>query len=140
MGTVSVANSRVEPGQAVVLHEERVRDQLSAAEELGFLGHREAALLAAGAALEGALRLRGGGRAGSTASGPALVEAVLAGGEVSASECDLLLDALKARDQLVRGYALLDDSLVEPERIGALITVVIRLLEDVHEASAQRAS
>jgi hypothetical protein len=51
VGTVPFANSRVEPGQAVVLHEDRVRDQLSAAEELGFLGHREAALLAAGAAL-----------------------------------------------------------------------------------------
>jgi hypothetical protein len=138
--TVPFADSRVDAGQAVVLHEDRVRDQLSAAEELGFLGHREAALLAAGAALEGALRLRGGGRAGSTASGPALVEAVLAGGEVSASECDLLLDALKARDQLVRGYALLDDSIVDPERIAALITVVIRLLEDIHGTSALRAS
>jgi uncharacterized protein YutE (UPF0331/DUF86 family) len=69
-----------------------------------------------------------------------LVEAVLAGGEVSASECDLLLDALKARDQLVRGYALLDDRIVEPEPIAALIAVIIRLLEDVHDASTLRAS
>jgi uncharacterized protein YutE (UPF0331/DUF86 family) len=140
MGMVSFAKNGAAQAQGVVLHEDRVRDQLSAAEELIFLGHREAALVAAGAALEGALRLRAAALAGSSASAPALLEAVLATGEVSASEFDLLLDALKARDQLVSGYALLDHSIVEPDRIGPLIAVVIRLLEDVHQASGRRAS
>jgi hypothetical protein len=79
MRRFSVATTLSDPGpQAAILDEERVRDQLSAAEELVYSGHREPALVAAGVAVEGAIRLAGGPMAGHRASAAALLEALLA--------------------------------------------------------------
>jgi hypothetical protein len=114
-----------------VLGEDLVRDQLSAAEELIYVGHREPALVAAGAALEGALRLSAGGLAGPTASAAALLEALLSMRTLSDTEYDPLYEALEARDRLVRGYAPEDDAVVRPDRIRAVLDIVVRLLESL---------
>src|SRR5436853_5951614 len=101
MRGLSLARSAVDPG---ILSEESVRDQLSAAEELVFLGHKEPAMVAAGAALEGALRLGAGAIAGPTASAAALLEALLAARAVDDGEYDIAVDLLAARDRLIHGY------------------------------------
>jgi hypothetical protein len=123
--------------EAEILGEDLVRDQLSAAEELIYVGHREPALVAAGAALEGALRLSAGGLAGPTASAAALLEALLAMGALIDAEYDLLFEALEARDRLVRGYAPERETAVRPDRIRALLAVVIRLLEPLSPAETR---
>jgi hypothetical protein len=135
--SLSTTAVKADPG-VEVLSEERVRDQLSAAEELLFVGHREPALVAAGAALEGALRLRACRAAGSMASAPALLEALLAMDAVADDEYDLLLAALKARDCLIRGYLPVDASAADRERIACVAAIVVRLLEEVREGSADR--
>ena len=114
---------------AELLSENRVRDQLSAAEELVYVGHREPALVAAGAALEGALRLSAGGVAGPGASAGALLEALLALRSLDDREYDVLYEALAARDRLVRGYAP-EEGAADPERIEEVLAIVVRLLED----------
>src|SRR5436190_16955104 len=98
MERLFLARSRVDTG---LLSEESIRDQLSAAEELVYVGHKEPALVAAGAALEGALRFGAGGIAGPTASAGALLEALLAMGAVDDYEHGILIDALAARDRLI---------------------------------------
>src|SRR4051794_8091859 len=113
---------------AEILSENRVRDQLSAAEELVYVGHREPALVAAGAALEGALRLSAGGVAGPGASAAALLEALLALRALDDREYDVLYGALEARDRLVRGYAP-EQGAADPERIERVLAIVVRLLE-----------
>jgi uncharacterized protein YutE (UPF0331/DUF86 family) len=111
-----------------ILGENRVRDQLSAAEELLYVGHREPALVAAGAALEGALRLSAGGVAGPGASAAALLEALLALRVLDERDYDVLYEALEARDQLVRGYAP-EEGAAEPARVNEVLAIVVRLLE-----------
>src|SRR3954451_1508705 len=111
-----------------ILGESRVRDQLSAAEELLYVGHREPALVAAGAALEGTLRLSAGGVAGPGASAAALLEALLALRALDDREYDLLYETLEDRDKLVRGYAPTEGA-AEPARITEVFTIVVRLLE-----------
>ena len=113
---------------AEILSENRVRDQLSAAEELVYVGHREPALVAGGAALEGALRLSAGGVAGPGASAAALLEALLALRALDDREYDVLYEALEARDRLVRGYAP-EEGAADPERIQQVLAIVVRLLE-----------
>jgi hypothetical protein len=112
-----------------VLSEDRVRDQLSAAEELLYVGHEEPAVLATGAALEGALRLTGGGVAGYEASAGALLEALLAKGWIDNDEHELLYRVLKGRDRLVHGYAPDDELAVDRESTRTSLCVVVRLLE-----------
>jgi hypothetical protein len=112
-----------------VLSEDRVRDQLSAAEELLYVGHDEPAILASGAALEGALRLTGGGVAGYEASAGALLEALHAKGWIDDPEHELLYRVLAARDRLVHGYAPDDDFAVAPDGTRASLCIVVRLLE-----------
>jgi hypothetical protein len=112
------------------LDEERVRDQLSAAEELHYVGHAEPALIAAGAALAGVLRLRGGSLAGYAASGGALLEALLATGALSDLEHDLLHRLLRAHQRLTQGYAPDFDALTPVETERAL-TLMVHLLEDL---------
>src|SRR3954470_19502310 len=129
MALFSLATTPVRDGIGVeLLGEHRVRDQLSAAEELLYVGHREPALVAAGAALEGALRLSAGGVAGPGASAAALLEALLALRALDDREYDVLYEALEARDRLVRGYAP-DHGASEPERIDEVLAIVVRLLE-----------
>ncbi len=111
-----------------ILSENRVRDQLSAAEELIYVGHREPELVAAGAALEGALRLSAGGVAGPGASAAALLEALLALRALDDREYDVLYEALEARDRLVRGYAP-EEGAADEERIYEVLAIVVRLLE-----------
>jgi hypothetical protein len=112
-----------------VLSEDRVRDQLSAAEELLYVGHAEPSLLATGAALEGALRLTGGQAAGYEASAGALLEALHAKGWIDDPEHELLHRVLTARDRLVHGYAPDYSSAVSPDGTRATLCIVVRLLE-----------
>jgi len=112
-----------------VLSEDRVRDQLSAAEELVYVGHDEPAVLAAGAALEGALRLTGGRVAGFEASAGALLEALHAKGWIDDPEHELLHRVLTVRDRLVHGYAPDDDFWVDADGTRTSLCIVVRLLE-----------
>ena len=112
-----------------MLSEDRVRDQLSAAEELVYVGHDEPAVLATGAALEGALRLTGGRVAGFEASAGALLEALLAKGWIADEEHELLYRVLTARDRLVHGYAPDDDFTVDNDGTRSSLCIVVRLLE-----------
>jgi hypothetical protein len=129
MALFSLATTPVRDGIGVeLLGEHRVRDQLSAAEELLYVGHREPALVAAGAALEGTLRLSAGGVAGPGASAAALLEALLALRALDDREYDLLYETLEDRDKLVRGYAPTEGA-ADPARIAEVFTIVVRLLE-----------
>jgi pimeloyl-ACP methyl ester carboxylesterase len=139
VGPFSLATTPAEPDFDVeILDEDLVRDQLSAAEELIYVGHREPALVAAGAALEGALRLSAGGLAGSGASAAALLEALLAAGTLTDMEYDLLFEALEGRDRLVRGYVPLNADAVHPARIGSVLAIALRLLEGLRHPWAER--
>jgi uncharacterized protein YutE (UPF0331/DUF86 family) len=126
MGGFSLAEALFDDG---ILSEESVRDQLSAAEELVYVGHREPALVAAGAALEGALRVRARAMAGPAASAAALIEALLSMGAVDESEYDLLLHALAARDRLIHGYSPQHCETADPDRIWSVLQITVRLLE-----------
>ena len=93
-----------------VLNEDRVRDQLSAAEGLIYIRTREPAASSGGAALEGALRLRGGrwrttpprrARYSRRSSPPV---------RSTTSEHELLYRILTVRDRLMHGYAPGDPS------------------------------
>ena len=126
MRRLFLARSGIDHG---VLSEESVRDQLSAAEELAYVGHKEPALVAAGAALEGALRFRAGHIAGPTASAGALMEALLAMNAIDSEEHEMLIDGLAARDRLMHGYAPERADVTEPDRIWLILQVVLRLLE-----------
>ena len=133
MPTVSRSTLLTAPAQPSfgieVLSEDRVRDQLSAAEELVYVGHDEPAVLATGAALEGALRLTGGQVAGFEASAGALLEALLAKGWIDDPEYELLHRVVTARDRLVHGYAPDDDYTVDTEGARASLCIIVRLLE-----------
>jgi hypothetical protein len=112
-----------------ILSEESVRDQLSAAEELSYIGHQEPALVAAGAALEGALRRRGAALAGPLASVGALLEALLATGGLYDYEYELVDLTLNARDRLVHGYSPQLAEATEPDQLRAILALTHRLLE-----------
>jgi hypothetical protein len=112
-----------------VLSEESVRDQLSAAEELLYVGHREPAVVATGAALEGALRVGAARLAGPMASARALLEALLAIDAIDDDERDMVLDALEARDRLIHGYTPEDADATDPDRIWCGLQLAVRLLE-----------
>src|SRR3954464_3768036 len=131
MGPFSLATTPQPALDFEILSENLVRDQLSAAEELIYVGHREPALVAAGAALEGALRLSAGGVAGPGASAAALLEALLALRALDDREYDLLYQALEVRDRLVRGPPPACPAAVPRERIEAVLAIVVRLLEDL---------
>jgi hypothetical protein len=112
-----------------LLDEERVRHQLSAAEELHYVGHTEPALVSAGATLAGVLRLRAGPLIGHSASCGALLEALHATGALSASEQEVLYRLLRVHDRLSRGYAPDEGAALGPgETVSALATMV-NLLE-----------
>lgn len=134
MGRFSLAGAVFDDG---ILSEESVRDQLSAAEELAYVGHREPALVAAGAALEGALRVGAGAIAGPTASAGALLEALLAMGVVDESEHEMLFHALAARDRLIHGYSPQRCDTTDPERIWSVLQITVRLLEPPVRERAQ---
>lgn len=112
-----------------LLDEERVRDQLSAAEELHYVGHAEPALTAAGAALAGVLRLRVGPLVGHSASRGALLEALHATGALSASEHEILYRLLHAHHRLTRGYAPDRDAALAPRETGAALAMMVDMLE-----------
>ena len=109
------------------LPEDYVRDQLSAAEELLFTGHREPALVAAGAGVEGALRLVGGRAAGEEASAGALLEALLAAGAIDELENELVFSVLCTRDRLVHGFVPLHPA--GPDVVLRVVAIALRLLE-----------
>jgi hypothetical protein len=115
-----------------LLDEERVRDQLSAAEELHYVGHAEPALIAAGAALAGVLRLRGGPLAGNSASGGALLEALLAARILSGLEHELLCRLLRAHHRLTHGYAPDIDAAVTPAETAHALALIVQLLEGLY--------
>jgi hypothetical protein len=112
-----------------LLDEERVRDQLSAAEELHYVGHAGPALIAAGAALAGVLRIRGSVLAGQLASAGALLEALLANGVVSNPEHELLYRLLRAHMRLTAGYAPDVDASLSPCETAEALAVMVQLLE-----------
>jgi hypothetical protein len=112
-----------------LLDEERVRDQLSAAEELHYVGHADPALIAAGATLAGVLRLRGAPLAGQLASGGALLEALLANGVVSSSEHELLYRLLRAHMRFTAGYAPDVDASLSPCETAQALALMVDLLE-----------
>jgi uncharacterized protein YutE (UPF0331/DUF86 family) len=133
MGRFSLATAPAAPAlDAEVLPEDCVRDQLSAAEELLYVGHTEPALLASGAALEGALRLCGGEIAGYNASAGALLEALLATEAIDDEENELLYRVLAARDRLVHGFLPDGDRVIGARATKRAIGVMIRLLERVN--------
>jgi hypothetical protein len=111
-----------------LLAEEQIRDQLSAAEELLYLGYREPALVAVGAALESALRRWGCATAGSDASIGALLDALVAARTVSGNDHELLARTIEARDRLIRGYAV-DGDITSRLSIAGVAGIVVRLLE-----------
>ena len=81
---MSGAGAGISTGE--LLAEDQIRDQLSAAEELLYLGYREPALVAVGAVLESALRRWGCASAGPDTSIEALLEALVADRTVSVSD------------------------------------------------------
>jgi hypothetical protein len=117
-----------------LLDEDRVRDQLSAAEELHHLGHTEPALIAAGAALAGVLRLRVGPLVGHSASRGALLEALHATGALSASEHEILYRLLRAHHRLTRGYAPARDAALDRCETEAALTAIMHMLEPLQPA------
>lgn len=121
--------------EPLLLDEERVRDQLSAAEELHHVGHAEPALVAAGAALAGVLRLRVGRLAGESASRGALLEALYATGALSPSEHEILYRLLRAHDRLMRGHAPDCDAALTPRETGAALALMVNMLEQLHSGS-----
>jgi hypothetical protein len=126
MPRLFLATSGLDTG---ILSEESIRDQLSAAEELVYVGHKEPALVAAGVALEGALRFGAARIAGPTASAGALLEALLATGAIRDEEHEIAIDALEARDRLIHGYTPECAEVTDPERIWLVLQVAVRLLE-----------
>jgi hypothetical protein len=115
-----------------LLDEERVRDQLSAAEELHYLGHAEPAMIAGGAALAGMLRLRAGVHVSHSASCGALLEALLAAGELSVSDHELLYRLCRAHDRLSRGYAPDRGAALDPGETGSALATMVNMLEWLH--------
>ena len=97
------------------------------------MGHEAPAVLATGAALEGALRLTGGPVEGSEASAGALLEALLATGWIDAPEYELLYRVLTARDRLVHGFAPGSDFTVDSHGTRMSLCIVVRLLETLPE-------
>jgi uncharacterized protein YutE (UPF0331/DUF86 family) len=85
--------------------------------------------VAAGAALEGALRFGAARFAGLTASAPALLEVLLAAEAIDEREYEVALEALDARDRLVHGYTPDCAEVTDPERIRLVLQVAVRLLE-----------
>jgi hypothetical protein len=130
--SIATADPQLQP-----LDEELVRDQLSVAEELVYVGHREPALVAAGAAAEGAIRLAAGHLAGRTASGGALLEAVLAVRSIDEHEYDLLYGVLTSRDRLAHGFAPDPEWIVGEDGLREALDVVIRLLEPTSLADVE---
>ena len=130
MMEISLTSAPDAPGlEPYPLDEERVRDQLGAAEELHYIGHAEPALTAAGAALAGVLRLRAAPMIGHSASGGALLEALLATDAISASEHELLYRLLRAHRQLTRGFAPEHDAVLAPDETAAALATMVQMLE-----------
>jgi hypothetical protein len=115
-----------------LLDEERVRDQLSAAEELHYLGHAEPALVAAGAALAGGLRLCAGRPRGNSASCGELLDALRETGAVSAPEHEILYRLLRVHGRLAGGYAPDRDAVLGPEETGSALATMVNMLERLH--------
>lgn len=129
-----------------LLDEEQVRDQVAAAEQLIYLGHAYPALVGAGAAIRGALRLRCHALACSaalrlrckpdaTGSAEDLLEALWRRGDVADIEHERLRRALAAGDHVNHGFAPADLAAAAPERIQAALHIVLRLLENLPETA-----
>jgi hypothetical protein len=121
--------ARCDDVELELLDEERVRDQLCAAEELHHIGHAEPAVIAAGATLAGVLRLRAGLGMGRSASCGALLEALLATGTLSPSDHEILYRLLHAHDQLTRGYAPHPDAALGRRERDAALAILVHMVE-----------
>jgi hypothetical protein len=121
--------------EPILLDEERVRDQLSAAEELRYVGHAEPAVIAAGAALAGVLRLCAAPLVGHSTSRGALLEALHATGALSASEHEILYRLLRVHHWLTRGYAPDRDAALAPGETEAALAMMVQMLERLHSGS-----
>jgi hypothetical protein len=121
-----------------LLDEQRVRDQLSAAEELAYLGHAEPAVVAAGAALEAALRLSADGP--SDVDVASILSDLRAYGVLEAGEVDLARGLLEARDRLIHGWHPNAPRREIRRSLGAAFGIVARLLEPTAEFAQQRSA
>lgn len=136
MAQTSLAPSWEAPDlEPLPLDEERVRHQLSAAEELHYMGYAEPALVAAGAALAGVLRLRARPLAGESASCGELLEALHATGAVSAAEHETLVRLLRAHDRLTRGYLPDGAAALAPCEADAALATMVHMLEPLHSGA-----
>lgn len=111
------------------LGEERVRDLLGAAEELHYLGSGEPAVVAAGAALGGVLRLRAGHLVRPSASVAEML------GAVSPSGHTTLHRLLRSHDRLVRGYLPEPADVLSATETDTALATIVDMLE---EATAPR--
>ncbi|MEA2471279.1 MAG: hypothetical protein QOE38_2278 [Thermoleophilaceae bacterium] len=128
----SLASAREVPEP---LDEERVRDQLGAAEELHYLGHAEPAFVAVGAALAGVLRLRAGFLLDHSASCGALLEELRATGAVSVTEHEILCRLVRAHERLTRGYAPDRDAALSRPETGSALATIAQMLESLPSGS-----
>jgi hypothetical protein len=121
-----------------LLDEQRVRDQLSAAEELAYFGHAEPAIVAAGAALEGALRLSSGGPPDAQVA--SILADLRAAHVLDAAEQDLIVALLAARDRLIHGWHPNARQLDTRRNLHIAFGIVARLLEPAAAEPAQRSA
>jgi hypothetical protein len=121
-----------------LLDEQRVRDQLSAAEELAYFGHAEPAIVAAGAALEGALRLSTGGPPDANVA--SILAELRAAHVLTAAEQDLIGALLAARDCLVHGWQPKGRQLDFRRSLDVAFAITTRLLEPTSEPAQQRSA
>jgi DNA-binding CsgD family transcriptional regulator len=123
------------PAAFSVLPEDYVRDQLSAAEELVFTGHREPAVVAAGAGIEGAVRLSSR-ESDSSLSANELLESLQASGVVDRGEAAELGRVLAARDYLIHGLVPGAEAVPQPDVMQA-VAIALRLLESLPTGAGQ---
>lgn len=96
------------------------------------MGHAEPAMIAAGSALGGVLRLRGGELVPGGASAGALLEALLANGIVTECQHELLYRLMQAHSRLTRGYEPDYDMSLAPFETVQALALMVRLLEDLY--------
>lgn len=93
------------------------------------MGHAEPAMIAAGAALAGVLRLRAGFLVNHSASCGALLEALHATGALSASEYEILYRLLRVYERLTRGYAPDRGAAFGMDETGSALAMMVNMLE-----------
>jgi hypothetical protein len=133
-----IAFSTTPEVRPALLDEERVRDQISAAEELHYVGRSGPAMIAAGAALSGVLRRCGGPLAYESASGAALLEAMLAAGVLTERQHELLYRLFNAHQRFTLGFAPDFDVSLDARETSQALALMVHLLEGAAALRAGR--